>query len=369
MVEAVAAGAEDGKIIDSLDFQTPNTASYVIERKSVSFHPSGSNIYSSAGGTTLIKIVITGDSYLEPSTFRIMFDLRNNEADVLKLLRPLGQPSSFFRRMRLIANGVIIEDIDNYNRCSELFPMMVAKDSRTNQNAEAWGDVDTYSNPTEASISGIPGGDSRTVLFKPLSGFFDIVQHLPLRYMSSLTIELELVNASTDPIVSNLAGDGDFADSNTSLLWQIENVQVKCDICTLDTGLKNSYADHLSKGGEFPLAYNTYVSQTQSLYSGTNGQQQVRLNVTRALTRLTHLFITLDKNPAATNVVLKDWNSFYSIMEGKSVFDSSSEISDFNWGQNCIPSILLEVIQKPIINLKRHWVINRRIYILLILIV
>ncbi len=148
--------------------------------------------------------------------------------------------------------------------------------------------------------------------------------------MGSLQIELELVNASTDPIVSNLAGDGDFADSNTSLLWQIENVQVKCDLCTLDTGLRNSYADHLSKGGEFPLAYNTYVSQTQSLYSGTNGQHKVRLNVTRALTRLAHLFITLDKNPAATNVVLKDWNSFYSPMEGSlNKFSSSSEIADF----------------------------------------
>jgi hypothetical protein len=328
MVETVASGAED-KLLDSLSFKTPHSASYVVERKSVSFHPSGSNVYSSAGGTKLIKIVITGDNWLDPSTFRIMFDLRNNEATAAKLLRPLGQPSSFFRRMRIIANGAIIEDIDNYNRCSELFSMMVAKDSRTNSNAEAWGDVDTYSAPTVDTISGIPGGDARTVLFKPLSGFFSLDKYLPLRYMGSLQIELELVNASTDPILSNLEGDGTFADTNTSLKWQIENVQVKCDLCTLDTGLQNSYADHLSKGGEFPIAYNTYVSQTQSLFSGTNGQQKVRLNVTRALSRLTHLFITLDKSIAATNVVLKDWNSFYSPMEGKSVFDSSGEIADF----------------------------------------
>ena len=48
MVETVASGAED-KLLDSLSFKTPHSASYVTERKSVSFHPSGSNVYSSAG--------------------------------------------------------------------------------------------------------------------------------------------------------------------------------------------------------------------------------------------------------------------------------------------------------------------------------
>ena len=78
MVEAIASGAED-KLLDSLSFKTPHSASYITERKSVSFHPSGSNVYSSAGGTKLIKIVLTGDNWLDPSTFRIMFDLKNNE--------------------------------------------------------------------------------------------------------------------------------------------------------------------------------------------------------------------------------------------------------------------------------------------------
>ncbi len=61
MVEAVASGAED-KLIDSLSFKSPNSASYITDRKSVSFHPSGSNVYSSAGGTKLIKMVLIGDS-------------------------------------------------------------------------------------------------------------------------------------------------------------------------------------------------------------------------------------------------------------------------------------------------------------------
>ena len=44
MVEAIANGIED-KLIDSLQFKLKEGASYVTDRKSVTFHASGSNIY------------------------------------------------------------------------------------------------------------------------------------------------------------------------------------------------------------------------------------------------------------------------------------------------------------------------------------
>ena len=103
---------------------------------------------------------------MDPSTFRIMFDLKSSESGTgaaTKLLRPLGQPSGFFRRMRILCNGAIVEDIENYDRCSEMFSMLTSKHSRTNDNAEAWSDVDIASTPTTTTIGGIPGGDSRTV--------------------------------------------------------------------------------------------------------------------------------------------------------------------------------------------------------------
>ncbi len=90
--------------------------------------------------------------------------------------------------MRILANGAIIEDIDNLNRCSELFSMMATKDSRTNQNGEAWGDDDTESDPSTGTIGGTPRVDARTMLFKPLSSLFSFDKYLPLRYMGSLQI-------------------------------------------------------------------------------------------------------------------------------------------------------------------------------------
>ena len=100
----------------------------------------GSNIYSPGTGTKLIKILITGNGWVDPSPFRIMFDLQNNEASTsVKELRPIGGPWCFFRRLRILMGGTIIEDITEYNRCHELFSVLTATDSRINVDTEGFG--------------------------------------------------------------------------------------------------------------------------------------------------------------------------------------------------------------------------------------
>ena len=309
------ANSVDDKLIDGLSFKLSPGASYVNERKSVTFHPSGSNVYSPDKGTKLIKLLLTGDGWLDPSTFRIAFDLENLDSTVDRRLRPLGGPWTFFRRMRVLCGGTIVEDIDNYNRCHQMFSILTAADSRANLNAEGFGqDWDIREAKqitlTEDNLKGIEPSQSQTVLFKPLSGLFNQNKMIPLRYCP-ITIELELVNDSTEPILSDLTGT-QFTAANTSVQWQIWNVQAKCDMCILDNALDNSYAEHLLSGKSLPINYNTYVSQMQSLLSGTNGQQKVRLNVTRALSRLKSVFITLDKQ--VTDLKRKPWNTFYSPM-------------------------------------------------------
>lgn len=320
-MEAIANSVED-VLIPNLSYKLKNGSSYIQERKSSTFHPAGSNIYST-NGTKLIKIHLTGDHYLDPSTFRIMFDLVNtdpNEGAPLKEVRPLGGPWSFFRRMRVLAGNQLVEDMDNYNRCHQLFSILTSPDSRANVNAEAFGqhwDIreDVNSGYTADSFPGILQGQSQTVLFKPLSGLFNQNKMIPLRYCP-ITIELELVNDATEPVVSYLGGSV-FTSSNTTTMWQIQNVQAKCDLLVLDNHLENSFTEFLLNGGKMPLNFNTYVSQMQSILSGTNGQQKVRLNVTRALSRLAKVFITLDKDVPSEDAYVgrKSWNDFYSPMQ------------------------------------------------------
>lgn len=312
MVEAIANSIED-KLVDGLSFKLNPGASYVVDRRSVTYHPQGSNIYKPSSGTKLIRILLTGDNWMDPSTFRVMFDLNNDDETPAKLLRPVGGPWGFFQRMRVLCAGQLVEDIMDYNRIHQMMHVLIAPESRYNDAAEAFGiSDDQYRSKTAADYPGIAGTKSMTVLFKPLSGILGQNKMLPLRY-APITLELELVNDSNAPIISDLtSGASDpFTAASTSTKWSITNVQVKCDVCTLDNALDNSYAQHLLSGKSLPISYNTFVSQMQTV-AGPN----IAVNVSRALTRLKSVFVTLQKNGYNTrkNFVRKDWNDFFSPM-------------------------------------------------------
>ena len=118
----------DDVLIDGLTYNLKLGASYVKQRRSVTYYPQGSNIYSPNAGAKLIKIVIAGDEYLDPSTFRIFFDLVNNENDGTKKIRALSGPHIFFRRMRILCQSTLLEDVDSYNRVHEMFSKFVDRD-------------------------------------------------------------------------------------------------------------------------------------------------------------------------------------------------------------------------------------------------
>ena len=107
-LEATTNAIED-HLIDSLSFRLQPGASYVTNRRSVSFFPQESNIYKPLQGTKVIKINLTGDGWLDPSTVQLQFNIKNSDnANPLYLL---GGPHAFFRRMRILCNGTIVEDI------------------------------------------------------------------------------------------------------------------------------------------------------------------------------------------------------------------------------------------------------------------
>ena len=93
-MEAVANSVDDA-LIDSLSFKLSNSASYLTDRKSVTFWLTGSNIYKTNSGTKVIRFVLTNDNWLDPSTVRLMFNLVNNDATSTKMLRTISGGWSF----------------------------------------------------------------------------------------------------------------------------------------------------------------------------------------------------------------------------------------------------------------------------------
>ena len=125
MVEAIANGVED-VLIDSLSFKLNPGASYITNRKSVTWWVSGSQSYSS-GQSRVIRIAINGDGWLDPSTVRMIYSLRNNAPGVTAKLRTISGPWSLFKRVRVMYGGANVEDIDNYARTHQMMSILTSQ--------------------------------------------------------------------------------------------------------------------------------------------------------------------------------------------------------------------------------------------------
>jgi hypothetical protein len=128
-------------LIESLSFRLPNSANFINDRRSVTFFPTGGNEFSPFG-TKIIKFMIAGTVWLDPSTVRVQFKLSNMDPDgnsegALQLFSPL--PSQFFRRLRILCGGQVVEDIDYYNRVYHMVHMMLPLERRLNDYVEGFG--------------------------------------------------------------------------------------------------------------------------------------------------------------------------------------------------------------------------------------
>jgi hypothetical protein len=346
-MEAVANSVDDA-LIDSLSFKLSNSASYSTDRKSVTFWPSGSNIYKTDSGTKVIRFVLTNDNWLDPSTVKVMFNLVNTNTDPAKMLRTISGAWSFFRRMRIMCQGTLIEDFD-YNRTCEMFEVLTSVHNRDNDDIENFGyradTVPLPGSPGLADLPGIPGSSHQTVGMKLCSGLLNQPKMLPLKYCP-LTIELELVNNATDAIVT--PGSGVFLASNTSADWSIENVQLKCDICNLDNSLQNNYDAHLLSGKSLPINFNTYITQSQAI-SGTD----IGISLNRAITRLKSIFVTFDKS-THTHSTVKEFNDFYHPMHAVTSYDSHYEIQyQIQIGSKLFPEYPVQSVSEAFAQLKK----------------
>ena len=83
--------APEDILIDNLSFKLNKGSSYIQDRRSVSFWPTGSNIYKSNSGNRVLKFSLNGEdnTWLDPQSVRIFFTLQNLDlGDYDNKLRP-----------------------------------------------------------------------------------------------------------------------------------------------------------------------------------------------------------------------------------------------------------------------------------------
>ena len=312
--------APEDILVDNLSFKLNNGASYISDRRSVTFWPSGSNIYKPSSGNRVLKFSLNGEdnSWLDPQSVRIFFTLKNLDNILDNKLRPLSPPYCFFRRMRIIAGNQVVEDLNDYNRVHHMFSKMMSQGARKDEANEGFGyrfddEVKTLVNkvgteliPEVNSFTCLGFKKQMTVGFKPVCGLFSQFKYLSLKYMGNLTIGLELVNNATDCIIDyrNFQLDDDVGNrfthdvnttvgqlTNTSIDWEINNARVICDVCTLHNNLNNEYVKHLLEGKGLPITYTTYITQSQSV----KGLNDINVQVIRSVSKLVASFIKFYK--------------------------------------------------------------------------
>ena len=92
-----------GLVIDGLQYKLRENGQYVTSRQSVSFHPSGSNVYTPVCGTRVMRIVLSDSAgaWVDPESIKLQYDVVNKESDAAKRLRPLT-PWGFFKKCVLL---------------------------------------------------------------------------------------------------------------------------------------------------------------------------------------------------------------------------------------------------------------------------
>ena len=295
-MESHAQSVEDN-LIDSLSFKLRPGASYVTDRKSVSFFPQGGNDYQ-PNGVKVIKISLNGDSWLDPSTVKIFFDVTNNSSGSDKIHPIVANGWGLFKRLRILCGGQLIEYIDNYGRLHQMFHLMKPSEKRKNDGIEGFGDWDDTVSDT------IDNGKTRTIGFTPMSGLFSQGKYLPIRY-APIQIELELVSSGTDALIATGGAPGD--------KFQITDVQLKADLLTLDNSLDNEYSQHLLSGKTLPIHFSTYTCASQVITS-----LNTTVNVSRALTRLKSIFVSMSQSGG------HEVNNFWHPMAG--IYDHDKEL-------------------------------------------
>jgi hypothetical protein len=238
--------------------------------------------------------------------------------------------------------GVVIEDIMDFNRVSEMFDILSPLNNRINTRIEGFGQnwlSDAAINDPN-HISGIHM--RQTVCFKPLCGILAQTKFIPLRFCP-LEIELELASAADGLItdvggVENTATDLGVVDrfrGSISKEYHLEMCQLKADVCTLDNTLENSYTQHLMNGRHLPIVYNTYISNIQTIVA-----PDTQINVSRSLTRLKAVFLSLERDLKLDRDAWhrKNWNSFYSPMAVDTLSPNTTHIE-----ANEITSLQLQI--------------------------
>jgi hypothetical protein len=291
-LETTASAIED-VLVDSLSYKLKPGGNYVTRRESATWFPSGGNVYNANNGVRVIRIpLISENGWLDTSTVQINYRLTSldsvaDTSSARTRIQLLGHQASPFGRVRVIMGGQQVEDIQSFNRYYSLMLQLAPESFLKNFVATGPGLQDPFPSQRHEyfALKWFGPGHSKTMSFPLLCGTLNQPKWLPLKWISCY-LELEL--CPPEDCCRTLT-TGTSPTTTFTSNFQIDNVQVKGDLCYLDDSLSEEFSKVLLSGRKLPINIVTFSHTTHALVPGEDAPTIIS---TRACSRLKTAFAT-----------------------------------------------------------------------------
>lgn len=261
----------------SLTYELPAPSTAVVDRKqSCRAYPSSASSLS-LDNTRTVRIRIGGEDFVDPSSIRLMFTIKNGADGVL---RPVTGPFGVWQQAYLRSSGVEIDNIPYYNRWHQQMGYLnLKREDQLAVGIEGLG-TNLLRDNGLYEIGDIAGQQAITCMHRLHFSLFNAGRLLPVKY-APLEIELSMVNNVTDWL--------DTATASSSGTFTLQNIQILYDAYTLDEAVLQSFYSALLKNKVMSVGTMGMYQIVQPLPAGAS---TFSFSSVRAFSRLAQIWLT-----------------------------------------------------------------------------
>ena len=282
--------------------------------------PQGANAFAPDGAQTLTFNVTSQEGWLDPSSLRLHFRIRNRAAaGANNGLLPASGCHCFFSQLRILIGGTECERIEPYAMLHELFRVALnTPASQVEQGVEDGRDYNGDEYPP-VQVQAIPAQSYRSVTLTPLAGLLQCGKYLPLRLMNSMVLEFTLA-----PFAEALAPR---VNPNTSENFELSQCELQFSTVRLDSALEAGFSSMMLSGRALQLNLRTIMSQQAIIPAGA---REFQATVTRSLSRIAAVFVTF-QGRAAVNASPLRFHNPSAVVADERTLEWSMQIRSKQW--------------------------------------
>ena len=288
-LDALISMAGEASMLNSLDYRLmPSSTAVVARRQHCRAYPTSASTLSPVQNRTF-RIRLGGDSYVDPQSIRLQYQITESSGVAGTVLGPLTGAYGMWSQLYLRSGGTELQNTPQYGRFHAQYGWNQLSF------AEQWGEASITdlggsfgNNPAgqpsmQPQWGTIPNAGTVTVMHKVHCALFDDFHYLPTKYCP---LELEM---SLNPTAADWLSQGAGFSQN----YTVSNVQLMFDTVELDSAVEESMYKGLLSNNVLTIPF---LYSTQTVYAIPPGSTSFQLAAVRAFSKLSHVWLTFRNN-------------------------------------------------------------------------